>query len=112
MVLAFVISLLVGSAALYVSASMIVDVEDFATAFGTALAGTFAWFVVSFLLGWIPLIGLLVALFAYLTVVNVAYPGGYLEAALIAFVAWAVAILPGIVLWLLGFGGVAGVPFA
>jgi hypothetical protein len=57
---------------------------------------------VAFFLGWIPLLGPLLALFAYVTVINLRYPGGYGNAVAIALVAWLASLG---VLYLLALAG-------
>lgn len=86
-ILSFVVSLLLSGAAIYIGASMLADVQDFGLAVMTAFFGTVALMVTDFFLGWIPLVGFAAALLAYLTVVNLAYPGGYVKAAGISLIA-------------------------
>lgn len=101
----FVLAVLVTGAAIYFGASMLVDVQDYGLALGTSVAAVggywltaLAFGAVASVLSAIPLIGGVfalpvlflafpVALAIGLTVVNVAYPGGYLEAAGISVVA-------------------------
>lgn len=97
-IVSFVISLLLTAAAIYVGASVLTNVQDYGLAVMTAFIGALAWV----LLGWIPIVGFFVALIAYLTVVNFAYPGGYLKAAGIALIAWIVLMLLSAVLWFFG----------
>jgi hypothetical protein len=113
----FVVSLLLGGAAIYVGASIVADVEDYGTALGTALIATVAVFLtylVTTPLGWIPGLGWLpglVALVVYLAVVNSAYPGGWLQAAAITVAAWFTALIGQFALGVLGIGvNVMGVP--
>lgn len=91
----FVVSLLVGGFGLYVGARVLADMDDYGHAVVTALIGAVVWAVLSF----IPLIGTLLALIAYIAVVNWRYPGGWGSAIGIALVAWITAT---IVLFLLG----------
>lgn len=106
-IVSFVVSLLLSGVAIYIAASMLTDVQDFGLAVVTALLGTIAMMVAGFFLGWIPLIGFIAALIAYLTVVNIAYPGGYVKAAGISVVAFVteiiVALFLGVFLALLPF---------
>lgn len=87
-IVGFVVSLLVGAFGIYVGARVITDTEDYTYAIGTALIGALVWFVVAFFLGWIPLLGPLLAFIAYLWVINRRYPGGWLSAIGIALIAW------------------------
>jgi hypothetical protein len=103
-IVVFAVSLLIGSFALYAGARVMTDVEDFGHAVVTALVASFVWVLVAFFLGWIPFLGPLLALFAYVGVLNVRYPGGWVTAAGIAFVAWLASL---VVLYLLATLGVA-----
>lgn len=86
---AFVVALLVGGAAIYLSASFIVNVSDYSHAIITALVGAIAWALTS----WIPLIGPVIALIVWIAVIRWRYPGGWLTAAQIGIVAWIAAIV-------------------
>ncbi len=110
----FAVSLLIGALGIYAGARVITGEEDYTYAFVTALIASIVWVVIGFFFGWIPLLGPLLALLAYITVINLRYPGGYLDAIGIALVAWVASI---IVLYLLAVLGVtsfeaAGVPGA
>ncbi|ADD04983.1 uncharacterized protein Nmag_1404 [Natrialba magadii ATCC 43099] len=107
---AFVVALLVGGLAIYVGASLIVGLEDYSHAVVTAIVGALAWALTA----WIPLFGPLLALIAWIWVVNWRYPGGWLDAALIGVVAWLAALAILFVLdTILGLGvGAFGVPGA
>ncbi|GAD52455.1 hypothetical protein MBEHAL_1215 [Halarchaeum acidiphilum MH1-52-1] len=95
----FVISLLVGGLGIYVGARVVTGVEDYSHAVVTAVIGAVAWAVFS----WIPLIGGLLALLAYIAVINWRYRGGWVNAVLIALVAW---VATAIVVFVLGSLGV------
>ena len=84
----FVVSLLIGAFGIYVGASVLTDYEDYTYAVITALIGAIIWAIVGFFFGWIPLLGPLLVLLAYITVINLRYPGGYLRAIGIALIAW------------------------
>lgn len=84
----FVVSLLIGALGIYVGARVISDYDDFTYAIVTALIGAIIWVVVAFFVGWIPLLGPLLALIAYVGVINWRYPGGWIDAIGIALVAW------------------------
>ncbi|CAM2929254.1 MULTISPECIES: hypothetical protein [Halobacterium] len=100
----FVVSLLVGALGIYVGARVVTDREDYTYAIVTALLGAIIWAVVGFLLGWIPLLGPLLVLLAYVAVINSRYPGGWGSAVLIAFVAWLTVL---VVLYALAFLGLS-----
>lgn len=109
-IVAFVIALLIGGLAIYVSARLVVDVDDYSHAVITALVGAVAWALTA----WIPLIGPLIALIVWVAVIKWRYPGGWGKAAIIGVVAWLAALL---ILWvlntILGLGiGAFGVPGA
>ncbi len=85
---AFLVALLVGGLAIYIGASITVDVQDYSRAIVTALIGAIVWALTS----WIPLIGLVLALVAWVWVINARYPGGWTDAAMIGVVAWLSAL--------------------
>lgn len=87
-VIVFVVSLLIGAFGIYVGARLFTKVEDYGRALTTALIGAIVWAVAGFLFGWLPLLGPLLVLVAYLAVVNFQYPGSWVKAAGIAVVAW------------------------
>ena len=101
----FVVSLLIGAFGIFVGAKVVVDTEDYTYALITALIGAIVWAVVGFFLGWIPLLGPLVVLVAYVAVINARYPGGWIDAALVALVAWVSVV---VVLYLLAALGLSG----
>jgi hypothetical protein len=106
----FVVALLVGGLAIYVSARVVVDVDDYGRAVVTALLGAIGWAVVS----WIPLIGAIVALIVWIGVLKWRYPGGWGTAAVMGLIAWVAALLILFVVnTVLGVGvGAFGVPGA
>jgi hypothetical protein len=107
-VITFVVSLLVGGLAIYISARVIADVDDYSHAIITALIGAIAWALTA----WIPLIGPIIALIVWIAVINWQYPGDWIKAALIGLVAWVSALVILFVLnAVLGLGiGAFGVP--
>ncbi|MGM0592660.1 MAG: hypothetical protein ACQETI_13745 [Halobacteriota archaeon] len=108
----FVVSLLVGTVGIYTGARFITGEDDFRYALVTALLGAIVWAVVGFFLGWIPLLGPVVTLGAYLGVINARYRGGWVNAGAIAFVAWLASLVVLYALALVGVGsfGAVGVP--
>ena len=101
----FVVSLLVGAIGIYVGARVMTDTDSFPKAAVTALVGAVVWAIVSFFFGWIPLLGPLLVLIAYLAVVNWQYPGGWIKAVGIAIIA---AVSSFVVLYVLAVVGIVG----
>ncbi|RQH03360.1 hypothetical protein [Natrarchaeobius oligotrophus] len=108
----FVVSLLIGALGIYVGARAIVGAGDYDHAIVTALIGAIVWAVVGFFVGWIPLLGPLLALLAYVAVINVRYPGDWTAAAMIALVAWVTVLIALYALAVIGVTGfdAVGVP--
>lgn len=91
--LVFVVNLLVGTFGIYAGARLVAGVDDPGRALVTALLGAIAWGIASAVVGWIPVFGPLLALVVWVTVIDWRYPGGFVNAALIGFVAWVAVIL-------------------
>lgn len=108
----FVVSLLVGALGIYAGARVVVGTRNYEYAIVTALIAAVVWAVVSFFFGWIPLLGPLATLIAYVGVINWRYPGGWLTAAGIAFVAWLATLIVVALLSAVGIGslGAVGIP--
>ncbi len=87
-IVSFVVALLVGGLAIYISGRVVADVDDYSHAVITALFGAIAWAVGSL----IPVIGAVVALIAWVWVINWRYPGGWKNAAIMGLIAWAAAL--------------------
>ncbi|WP_265109046.1 hypothetical protein [Halosolutus halophilus] len=92
-VIVFFVSLLIGALGIYVGARVIVGAGNYDHAIVTALIGAIVWAVVGFFVGWIPLLGPLLALLAYIAVINVRYPGDWTAAAMIGLVAWVTVLI-------------------
>lgn len=88
-VVAFLVALLIGGLAIFISASVIKGKRDFGHAIVTALLGAIAWAITS----WVPLIGTALALIAWVWVIKWRYRGGWFDAIIIGFVAWLAALL-------------------
>ena len=108
----FLVSLLVGAFGIYVGARVVTEREDYTYAVVTALLGAIIWAVVGFLFGWIPFLGPLLVLIAYVAVINTRYPGGWIKAAAIALIAWLASLVVLYALALVGIGAfeAVGVP--
>jgi hypothetical protein len=108
----FVVSLLVGGLGIYVGSRVFTDTHSYTRAVVTALFGAVVWAVAGFFVGWIPLLGPLLVLVAYVALVNWQYPGGWTTAAGIALVAWVTSAVVIYALALLGIVAVnaVGVP--
>ncbi|MFW6435308.1 MAG: hypothetical protein ACOCY1_02905 [Halovenus sp.] len=92
-VIVFVVSLLIGALGIYIGARAITDVDDYTYAIVSALIASIVWVVVAFLVGWIPFLGPLLALIAYIAVIKSRYPGGWLRAIGIALIAWLASLV-------------------
>ncbi|WP_246308136.1 hypothetical protein [Halorarum salinum] len=93
-VFVFLVSLIVGAAAIHIGAQLLIDRDTgFRRATVTALIGAIAYTLVGLFLGWIPLLGPLLMLVAWIGVINWQYPGGWGTAFGIGLVAWVVAVL-------------------
>lgn len=88
-VVSFVVALLVGGLAIYVGGRILTDTDDYSHAVVTALLGAIAWALTS----WIPLVGFIIALIAWVWVINWRYPGGWFQAATIGVVAWIASLV-------------------
>lgn len=88
-VVTFVVALLIGGLAIHIGARTLTGKDDYKHAVVTALFGAIAWAALS----WIPLIGFLLALVAWVWVINWRYPGGWVRAVLIGVVAWVAAVV-------------------
>lgn len=109
-IVAFLVALLVGGLAIYVSARLVADVDDYSHAVITALLGAIGWAIASL----VPVIGSILALVVWVGVIKWRYPGGWVKAAIIGGVAWVSAL---VILFVLnsvfGLGiGAFGVPGA
>lgn len=99
----FIVSLLIGALGIYIGARIVADVDDFTYAIVTALIGAIVWVIVAFFFGWIPLLGPILALLAYIAVINTRYPGGWANAIVISLIAWVASL---VVLYILGVMGI------
>ncbi|MFH5801284.1 hypothetical protein [Haladaptatus sp. CMAA 1911] len=90
----FIVSLLIGGFGIYVGARV---TTEYAGSYGhamiTALIGAVVWGIISFFVGWIPILGALLALVAWIGVINWRYPGGWGTAIVIGLVAWFAAAI-------------------
>ncbi|MFC4357387.1 hypothetical protein ACFO0N_05415 [Halobium salinum] len=91
-VVVFLISFVVGVVGIYVGAQLVIDRDvGWTRAAIAALVGALAWAVVLAFVGWIPLLGPILALLAWVGIINWSYPGGWGTAAAIGLIAWVVA---------------------
>ncbi len=89
----FVVSLLIGTVAILTGVRLVLDSDaGVPNAALTALIGAIVWAGASYLVGWIPLLGVVLMLVVWVGVINWRYPGGWLSATAIGFVAWIVAV--------------------
>lgn len=110
----FGVSLAVGAIGIHLAALVIIGESSVGNAVWTALIGALVLAVAGFFLGWIPLLGPMLTLFAWIWVINSRYPGSWLQAAGIGASAWVAALLVLYVLAVLGVTGFTaiGVPGA
>jgi len=85
LLIGFVASLLVGALGIYVGGRVITDIDDYSYAVITALVGAVVWWLVSAI---VPFVGSLVALVAWIYIINARYPGGWGKAIGIGLVAY------------------------
>jgi hypothetical protein len=78
----------------------------------TALIGALVWALSAQFLSWVPVVGDLIPLFAWVWVIKSRYATSWVHAAVVGVVAWAAAVLVLAVLPLAGFTDAVGVPFA
>lgn len=102
-VVVFLISLLVGSVGIYGGARLVAGEKDFGYAFVSALIGAIVWSIAGFLIGWLPLLGPLLTLVAWIAVINARYRGGWMNAALIGLTSWIFAVAVLYILALVGW---------
>lgn len=86
---AFVVALLVGGLAIYIGARLVIGTDDYSHAVVTALLGAIAWALTS----WIPLVGPLIALVAWIWVIKWRYGGGWDTAIVVGLVAWVASVV-------------------
>lgn len=100
----FLVSLAIGAFGINIAAMAVTGESDYSAAVITALAGAVIWSVVGFFFGFIPLLGPLLALAAWIGVINVRYPGDWGNAVLIGALSWLTVL---IVLYVLAIFNVA-----
>jgi len=100
----FLVSLILGTIGIYAGVRLVADRDvGYTNAAITALIGAAVWGLVSFFIGWIPLLGPLLMLIIWVGVINWRYPGGWLTAAGIGIVAVVVIYIIMYVLATVGF---------
>jgi hypothetical protein len=99
----FLVSWILGTIGIYGGVRLVID-RDVGprNAAITALLGAIAWGIVSFFTGFIPILGAILALLAWVAVINWRYPGGWGTAAGIGLVAWIVVLIVAYVLATIG----------
>lgn len=113
-IIVFLVSLGIGALGIHLGALFIQGGSNYSHAIVTALIGAIIWSIVSSLFGIIPLLGPLLTLIAWVGVINWRYPGGWIDAASIALIAWfaVLAILYILSLFQIGNFGAIGVPIS
>lgn len=84
----FVVSLLIGGIGIHAGSIVVLKAGDYRKAVRTAFWGAVVWAVAGFLVGWIPFLGPVLTLLAYVGVIEHRYGGGWVTAGGIALVAW------------------------
>ncbi|EMA53379.1 MULTISPECIES: hypothetical protein [Halococcus] len=103
-VVIFLVSLILGTVGIYAGVRLVADRDvGYTNAAITALIGALVWGLVSFFIGWVPLLGPLLMLVIWIGVINWRYPGGWVAAAGIGLVAWVVVFIVAYVLATVGF---------
>lgn len=108
----FAVGLIIGGLGIHIGAKLTVGKSDYGKAIGTALVGAIIWAVVGFFLGAIPLLGPAITFLAWLAVIRSSYSVSWLDALIIAAIAWISVILILYALALAGIGAfdAIGVP--
>jgi len=88
----FVVSLLIGAFGIHVGGQVVAGVDDYTYAIITALVGAVIWVLAAVFVGWIPLLGPILALLAYIAVINARYPGDWGNAIAISLIAWVISL--------------------
>ena len=112
-IIVLLVNLLIGTVAIYAGARLVIDADTgVGRAAVTALLGALAWALASVFVGWIPLLGPLLTLVAWIGVINWQYPGGWATAAGIGLLAWLISVAALVALSSAGFVGTdaLGVP--
>ncbi|GAB3671125.1 hypothetical protein [Halopiger thermotolerans] len=104
-VVVFLASLCIGALGIYVGARVVVGAAGYGRAIVTALIGAIVWALVGFFIGWVPLLGPILALLAYVAVIYGRYPGGWTAAGMIGLVGWVTVL---VVLHVLAGFGITG----
>lgn len=111
-VIVFLLSLLIGAIGVHIGATVLAGTDDFGEALLTALVGAIVWAVLSYAVSWIPILGPLLTLVAYVAVIKWRYNIDWVRAVGVALIAWIVAIGVLVVLARLGINSLntVGVP--
>lgn len=99
---AFLASWIVGSIGIYIGASLITDGTSLFSAAASALLGAAAWGLVTYFVGTTGL-GAVLALFAWILIIDWRHRGGLINATLIGVASWLSALL---ILYILATFGV------
>jgi hypothetical protein len=110
----FVVGLVVGTLGIHLGAIVILGQSSIGTAAFTAAGGAVVWFLASHFFGWVPLLGIVLTFIVWLAFVNGQYPGGLVDAAKIAGIAWVASIVADYILKFMGIrrAHAVGVPEA
>lgn len=100
----FMVGLIIGGIGIHIGALMTTGRSNYGKAIRTALVGAIIWAIVGFFLGSIPLLGPAITFLAWLAVIKSSYSESWINALIIAGIAWLSVI---IILYALALLGIA-----
>lgn len=108
-IVTFIASLLVGTAATYIATTALLDESSLIHSFVTALIASVVWIGITYFTGgtsvsFIPVLGPVFALAAYIIVIDLRYPGTLVRATGISVLTWAINF---VILYLLALAGIS-----
>ena len=116
-VVTFIASLIVGTVATYVATSTLLDESGIVHSFVTALIASLVWVGITYVtsgtsFALVPFVGPILALVAYVVVIDLRYPGTLVRATGISVLTWGIDFVILYVLALLGVSSFAlvGIP--
>lgn len=101
-IIIFLVNLVIGGIGIYTGAKIVTGKSDFGYAIVTALIGAVVWSVASFILGPLAGLGAILALLAWIAVINYRYSGSWINAIMIGLVSWLAVLVTLMLLSVLG----------